>query len=116
MTMKKLTMVPALMVGLFLAGCSSDCVDNCEDGKDCDGASEEAKNVDCDQFCDDLDQLAADADCEDEWDKVNTCGAVTFCDSDECDDEINEFTGCIVIHCNEHPDQCEAIIGTDSAD
>src|SRR5262245_60191597 len=98
MNLKKIMMVPMLALSLFAVGCGADCESVCEDAKDCDNASDEAKDVDCAKTCEDGQKAAEKAGCEEEWDDLWSCaGGEDVCeeDNDACDSEVEAYGKCI---------------------
>ena len=98
MNLSKLTIVPMLAMALFAVGCGGDCVSSCEDAKECDDASAEQKDMDCDKFCEDLEKAAKDAGCEDQYNDFWDCaGGEDVCEEgneDACKAESDALTEC----------------------
>ena len=111
MTLRKVATVPFMAVALFLAGCGADCAGNCEDAKDCDGVTDEEKDLDCDKFCESFEKLAEDADCEDEWDDLMSCVSDDVCADDACTSENEKYGECIGKYCTDHAEECASAIG-----
>jgi hypothetical protein len=96
MTLRKLTTVPMLVLALFAAGCSDDCVSGCEESNDC--AESDLKIDDCDKFCEDARELAQKAGCEERFDDYWSCTAdqddVCKADPDACEKEKDALEKC----------------------
>jgi hypothetical protein len=99
MNLRKLTIVPMLAMALFAVGCGDDCESACEDAKECDGATAEMKDADCEKQCEDFRKLAADAGCEDQYDDAWSCASgedVCEEDNDACAAEAKAFSDCMM--------------------
>jgi hypothetical protein len=99
MNLRKLTIVPMLAMALFAVGCGGDCVSQCEDAKDCDDATAEDKDADCDKICEDAEKAAKDAGCEDEYSDAESCLAgEDACDAEAalkaCESEFEAYVKC----------------------
>jgi hypothetical protein len=98
MTLSKLMIVPMFAMALFAVGCGGDCVSQCEDAKECDDATAEDKEVDCEKACEAFKKQAADAGCEDEYDDLESCaGGEDACEDNEdaCKEEVDAFSKCM---------------------
>jgi len=120
MLRKMLGLVAILGISSILVGCGADCQSTCEDGQedgDCFDQLDGDK-IDCESYCEAVEDVAAEdnADCEDKLDEYIDClnDSDHICDAatDECDDEGDDLTQCIVEFCTEHSsnDSCEAIV------
>ena len=99
MNLKKLTIVPMLAMALFAVGCGDDCVSLCEDAKECEDATDEQKDEDCDKSCEDAQKEAEDAGCEDQYDDFVSCASDVddICNPDEeaCAAEGLKYFACV---------------------
>jgi hypothetical protein len=99
MTLSKLMIVPMFAMALFAVGCGGDCVSLCEDAKDCDDATADDKEADCDKQCEAAEKAAKDAGCEDEYSDAESClGGEDACDAEAalkaCESELEAYGKC----------------------
>ena len=104
MTLRKLTAIPFMAIALLAVGCGDDCESGCEDAKECEGASDLLKALDCEKVCEDADKFAEDAGCEDEWDDFVSCGSDDACNEEACASENTKFNECTEKFCTDNPD------------
>ena len=115
MNLSKMMLVPVFMLAGLATACGNDCVDGCEDKKDCADATAEQKAEDCDKACDDLEELSDSADCSDQFDDLMSCGSdiddVCKPPENACNTEGEAFFTCITKYCTAHTDDTKCAAG-----
>lgn len=109
------------MLALFTAGCIDDfdtvgdgqfgsgpsCESLCERAADCEGSA------DCQNECDDIERIVELAGCEADFRDFMSCASelpdICRFGQDECLDEVQDYTDCIVAYCDRYPDDCGAL-------
>ncbi|MGI5865204.1 MAG: hypothetical protein ACOX6T_24555 [Myxococcales bacterium] len=107
--MKKLLVAMSISAAFALSACSDPCVDMCEEAKECSGATEEEKSLDCAKSCEDRQKNVEEAGCETQYEKMMDCAAdLDVCadaESNKCEAEGLAVGLCMLKYCMDKPER-----------
>ena len=111
------------MLALLAAGCIDDfdkvgdgqfgsgpsCASVCERAADC----ENSEAADCTNQCEEIQRIVERADCEEDFRDFMSCASelpdICRASEDQCADETESYTECLLGYCNRYPEDCDPI-------